>query len=134
MKRTFVVLAFASLSVAFVACQDDSKLYESNNTERISEVSFKEKVVVRYAVDAKITDIYGKPHTFKGHFDVVYLDGEPISVRFTGYYDGKYYDNAGIIFYTKEDKNYGSFDSETGIYDVFENMQAWISELEIVEK
>ena len=133
MKRIFIVLAFASLSVAFVACQDDSKLYELNNTERISNIQFKEKVVVRYAVDAEINDIYGKPHRFKGHFDVTYENGKPISVRFTGYYDGKYYEDAGIIFYTKEDKNYGSFDGETEIYDVFENMQAWISELEIIK-
>jgi hypothetical protein len=118
MKRTLLKsLAFLMLMLPFVACEDNL----SEETVELNSSLIKKREVT-YSISAFVPDIYGKYHSFLGKLTITYNDkGEVVFVRFTGYYDGKYYNNVCIIFYVEDNTEYGEITIDKEVF-VFENL------------
>lgn len=116
MKKIFLIVLAAALGMIVVSCNDEANeefINTSNNsTSGLNSIVKKEITRVTYSINAKVKDINGKDHFFNGNITVTYYDGKPITATFTGFYDGKYYDGVGIIFYVRSDTDYSYFEED----------------------
>ncbi|SRR5690554_5338602 len=112
MKKLKVLLIAIVLGMAITSCNNDVNEELINERNNLNSIVKKEVTQITYPINAKVKDINGKYHFFNGKITITYFDGKPVSATFTGFYDGKYYNGVGIIFYMIGDTDYSYFEDD----------------------